>query len=115
MITGSSHGIGKSIAKAFHDEGCIIILNSRNEEELVELKNTLKERVDYVVADVTKPVDCNKLMNEVISNHKKLDILICNVGLSRSVKPGLEDSYEWQKILNANLHSTTNMIKVEVA
>ena len=112
LITGSSHGIGKSIAKAFHDEGCIIILNSRNEEELVELKNTLKERVDYVVADVTKLVDCNKLMNEVISNHKKLDILICNVGLSRSVKPGLEDSYEWQKILNANLHSTTNMIKV---
>lgn len=112
LITGSSHGIGKSIAKAFHDEGCIIILNGRNEEELVELKNTLKERVDYVVADVTKPDDCNKLMNEIISNHKKLDILICNVGLSRSVKPGLEDSYEWQKILNANLHSTTNMIKV---
>ena len=41
LITGSSHGIGKSIAKAFHDEGCIIILNSRNEEELVELKNKL--------------------------------------------------------------------------
>ena len=66
LITGSSHGIGKSIAKAFHDEGCIIILNGRNEEELVELKNTLKERVDYVVADVTKPDDCNKLMNEIL-------------------------------------------------
>lgn len=112
LITGSGHGIGESIAKAFHAEGCIIILNSRNEKELIRLKNKIKERVDYVVADVTKPDDCNKLIKEIISNHKKLDVLICNVGLSRSVKPGIEDLHEWQKILNANLHSTTNIIKV---
>jgi len=112
LITGSSHGIGKAIAKSFHNEGCFIILNSRNENELIKLKNTFEERVDYVVADVTNTNECKKLISKVITDHKKLDILICNVGLSKSVKPGLEDIVEWQKIMNANLHSATNMIKV---
>jgi 3-oxoacyl-[acyl-carrier protein] reductase len=111
LITGSSHGIGKAIAKSFHDEGCIVILNGRDEKKLVDIKNTLKERVDYVVADVTKPDDCEKMINQIISDHKKLDILICNVGLSKSVKPGLEDSLEWKKILDANFFSTIHMVK----
>jgi 3-oxoacyl-[acyl-carrier protein] reductase len=112
LVTGSSHGIGKDIAKAFHDEGCFVILNGRNEEKLIEFKNILKDRVDYVCADVTKQDDCQKLIDKIILDHKKIDILICNVGLSKSAKPGLEDSSEWQKILNANLHSVSNMIKV---
>ena len=36
LITGSSKGIGKVIAKTLHDEGCNIVLNGRNKKTLID-------------------------------------------------------------------------------
>ena len=110
LITGSSKGIGKAIAKALYDEECNVILNGRNLTNLKSAAKTLGKNVDYFVADVTKPKSCNSLINNIMKHHGKLDILICNVGSGKSVPPGKENSSEWEKMFEINLSSATNII-----
>lgn len=111
LITGSSKGIGKEIARLLHDEGCNIVLNSRNDDEL---KNTVKNFINlsYFAADVTNHESCKNLIKHVIEKWGHLDILVCNVGNSSSIPPGNENILEWNRVFENNFYSTTNIVEV---
>jgi len=108
IITGSSKGIGKTIATSLLNEGCKVILNGRNKSTLKTSAKSLK--VDYFDADVTKPNECKSFINFVIRKHHKLDILICNVGSGRSVLPEKKTHSEWKRMMELNLFSAINII-----
>ena len=111
LVTGSSKGIGKAITVSLHKEGCNVILNGRNISALKNTAKELGERVSYFVADVTDPKACKSLVDKVITQWGRLDILICNVGSGKSVRPGKEHPEEWKRVFNQNLASTTNMVE----
>ncbi|MGI0073236.1 MAG: SDR family NAD(P)-dependent oxidoreductase [Nitrosotalea sp.] len=111
LVTGSSRGIGKAIAKTLHQEGCSVMLNGRNSFSLNTLYKEIGDRVNYFAADVTEPKACEALVNAVINRWGSLDILICNVGSGTSVRPGKETFEEWKRVININLASTTNMVE----
>tara|TARA_B100001540_G_C15797195_1_gene638201 strand:+ start:1014 stop:1769 length:756 start_codon:yes stop_codon:yes gene_type:complete len=110
LISGSSKGIGLSIAKYLHKEGCNVVLNGRYSKLLKEISNSLGSRSSYFAADVTKISECTKLVNHVIKTFGNIDILICNVGDGSSPKPGKEQISDWQKMLDINLNSSINLI-----
>ena len=109
LITGSSKGIGNYIAKYLKKEGCNVALNGRNlgkfHYENKELNDSL-----FIEGDVSKPGDANKIIEEFIKEFSSIDILVCNVGNSKSVPPGDEEYYEWQRMMHENLYSATNII-----
>lgn len=109
LITGSSKGIGLSIAQALHAEGCKVALNSRNSEQLAKAALLLPGSIG-LVGDVTRAVDAHRVVSEVVKSFGKLDILVCNVGSGNSVPPGEETPEEWQRIFALNLWSTTNCV-----
>jgi len=108
LVTGSSRGIGKEIADALLKEGCNVVLNGSGKTRL----ETIAKHLDckFVTGDVTKISDCKKIIDYVIKEYGKLDILICNVGSGRSKAPGNESSKDWDEMINVNLFSATNMI-----
>ena len=110
LITGSSKGIGYSIAKSLHEEDCNIVLNGRHTKTLKSASKNF-ERVSTCVADVRKPNSCLKLVRHVIKTWKNLDILVCNVGSGASVNPGNETVSEWKRMFEINFFSTINIIK----
>jgi 3-oxoacyl-[acyl-carrier protein] reductase len=111
LITGSSKGIGKAIAKSLNQEECKIILNGRTNTILKNTSKSLGENIDYFVADVSNNKSCLKLRDYIIKKYGKLDILVCNVGNGTSVSPGNETEKDWEKMLRINLTTTTNMIQ----
>lgn len=111
LITGSSKGIGKEIASTLLDEGCKVILNGRDKKSLEKTSKLLNSSTKFVVADVTKPIDCQKLIKKIIHLYGRLDILVCNVGDGNSVSPGEENISEWKRMLEVNLQSATNVIE----
>jgi len=112
VVTGSSHGIGFSIAHSLHEEGCKVILNGRDEQRLSEAVQTFDQHdVAFCAADVTTLEGCEQLIAKAISTYGKLDILICNVGLSRSVPPGKETSFAWREMIDSNFFPAVNMIE----
>jgi len=108
LVTGSSRGIGKSVADLLYEEGCKVILNSRHSASLKIASKTLE--CNYFVADVTNPKECKVLVNDIIKKYGRLDILICNVGSGKSVLPGSETNLEWKKMLDLNFFSAINII-----
>ena len=111
LVTGSSRGIGKEIAKSLSEEGCRVAINSRNQEQLNCIQKEIKSELS-IVGDVTNLKDCEKISKEFLDFFGSIDILICNVGSGKSVNPGTETSEEWQKVMNVNFQSTTNIIQI---
>jgi 3-oxoacyl-[acyl-carrier protein] reductase len=111
LVTGSSRGIGKEIASTLLDEGCKVILNGRNKKSLEKTSKSFNHLTKFIIADVTKPLECKKLIRKIIDLYGHLDFLVCNVGDGRSVVPGNETSNDWQKMFEINLKSATNIIE----
>jgi len=110
LVTGSSRGIGRAIAKILHAEGCRVVLNARTADDLALTAADLPGSV-AVVGDVTRPKDARRIVTEAMAALGKLDILVCNVGSGRSVPPGNETYDEWQRVFALNLWSTTNTVE----
>jgi len=85
LITGSTLGIGKSLAYQLARSGARVILNGRNNERLSELEQAMRfEGLDVtgITADVTSNEDCKLLIQKTIETYKRIDFLILMAGLS---------------------------------
>jgi len=112
FISGSTQGIGYSIAQLLLQENASVIINGRNEEKTKAACLLLQQQfpnaeVDYVVADFAKKEDVAKLLEELTD----IDILINNVGIF-----GLEDFYQttdedWYKYFEINVMSGMRLSK----
>ena len=112
LVTGSSRGIGKEIAREFLKCGATVVINGFNRESLEKTLNELNLEKKYgICADVTKPLEAKKLIEKSAKILNKINTIVCNVGSGRSVPPGHEDYEEWQRVFNQNLWSTTNIVE----
>ena len=111
LVSGSSQGLGFSIARKLYAEGCHVILNGRDISRLNKKASLLGERATVIAGDVTSASICKQLLSEIEIRFSRLDILVCNVGSGASVTPGHETSDEWRRVLNLNFLSVTNMIE----
>lgn len=110
LVTGSSKGIGWSIAQTLHSEGCLVALNGRNATDLHTATTQLDGSIG-VLGDVTQPAQAQQMVDEVLSTFGQLDILVCNVGSGSSVPPGSETAEEWHRVFALNLWSATNSVE----
>ena len=110
LISGSSKGIGLSIATSLYNEGCKVVINSRHTKTLKTIAKKIGNDVSYFAADVTKNSECKALVKHVLRTFGNIDVLICNVGNGNSSKPGKEKITDWKKMIDINLNSTINLI-----
>lgn len=83
LVTGGSHGIGRSIALALAEEGCNIAICAINKEEVEGVRKEIKSKgVEGIgiVADVMILADIERTMKKVIDSWGTIHILINNVG-----------------------------------
>ena len=110
VVSGSSKGIGYFLAKALHQEGCTVVLNSRNSDNLDQAVSSLPGSFG-VVADLTSPDEAKRLVKTVLTRFERIDGIVCNVGTGRSVPAGQECYEEWQRVFSTNLCTTTNLVE----
>src|SRR5438876_2970053 len=84
LVTGGSKGLGKAMARGFAEAGADVIISSRHEDELkAALDEILKgtgRRGIYVVADMAKRADVNRLAKTAIEKMDRVDVLVNNAG-----------------------------------
>ncbi|MBL80229.1 MAG: oxidoreductase [Nitrosomonadaceae bacterium] len=110
LVTGSSRGIGRVIAEKLHAQGCMVVINGRNEGDLVIAASGLPGAV-IAKGDVSEPKGAQQVIEKGLGACGQIDILVCNVGSGRSVPPGEESWEEWQRVFALNLWATTNMVE----
>ncbi len=110
LVTGSSRGIGRTIAAVLHSEGCRVALNGRNAAGLEASAAELPGAV-ALAGDMTRPEEARRVVATAVAVLGHLDVLVCNVGSGRSVPPGKETPEEWQRVFALNLWSSTNAVE----
>lgn len=85
VITGASSGIGRALAIIFAKAGAKVVAASRNQDTLNEVVDEIKKANGIalaVICDVSIESDCKNLISETIKQFQKIDVLICNAGIS---------------------------------
>jgi NAD(P)-dependent dehydrogenase (short-subunit alcohol dehydrogenase family) len=83
VVTGSTSGSGRAIARRFLDEGAHVVMLARGAERLAELAEQLGERAVPIVADVGDPDSVRSAFAAIAERFGKLDILINNAAVYR--------------------------------
>src|SRR5689334_4009136 len=85
LVTGSSRGIGLAVADAFVRTGAGVVLSSeRPLSACPEVTRLIRDgRATYLVADVTKPGEPERLVAAAWDALGGLDVLVNNVGTFR--------------------------------
>jgi NAD(P)-dependent dehydrogenase (short-subunit alcohol dehydrogenase family) len=106
LITGAASGIGKAIAVKFACEGALIVIADKDDAAIpaaVEDIEKLRQRAVGYSLDVSDPRQCHSCVDSILSEHKRIDILINNAGVSR-YRPFLTlSSEDWDIVLSVDL------------
>lgn len=112
-ITGASSGIGKALATELAREGNALILSGRNEDALLELRQSLSSKVQAKVLtfDMLAMEEFSEITAQAIGVFGHVDVLVNNAGVSqRSL--AMETSVEVEKrLMDINYFSQVALTK----
>ena len=115
LITGASRGIGKAIALRFAREGSDIAITNIVDDE--EFKTTLKEitalgvKAKGYVSNAASYEDSQHVINDVVKDFTRIDILINNAGITRDALLMRMTEDQWDSVIAVNLKSVFNLTK----
>ena len=109
LVTGGSKGIGRAIARAFLDEGAIVTICARGEDELARAASELSEHgmVHHRRTDMAVAGEPTALVAEAAAAMGGLDVLVSNV--SAMAGP------DWDASVNVDLVRTDELIQAALA
>ncbi len=79
LVTGGSSGIGLAIARMLREEGFAVTLASRTAKKVESAAVELGAQA--IVADVSKPEDCSRIVEEHVEREGGLDVLVNSAGI----------------------------------
>ncbi len=83
VVAGGTGGLGKAVSLAFLDEGAKVVVTYRKEEEFLALKELAGENFPALEGrqvDVTEESAAAEFVNQVLSQHATIDVLVNTVG-----------------------------------
>ncbi|THZ98395.1 NAD(P)-binding protein [Aureobasidium pullulans] len=116
IVTGSSVGLGRSIAKAFAAAGASVAAVARREKDLLTLVDEIKSangKAISIVADVTAKGAAQNIVSQVEKELGPIDILVNNAGISR-ISPLVveEDDLDiWWRVYEVNVRASVSLIR----
>jgi NAD(P)-dependent dehydrogenase (short-subunit alcohol dehydrogenase family) len=107
LITGVSKGLGRAISLAYAREGASIVGCSRNAADLREVESELSAVTSsYLLlpADVSKPDDVKRLIDEALGRFHRIDILVNDASILGPRVEIVEYPDEaWREVMDVNL------------
>ena len=106
LITGSSQGLGFTLARGLGQAGARIVLNGRNEEKLKKAVGSITEEGIDAHGCAFDVVNAEEIREKVRSLQKEIgpiDILVNNAGIQRRGPLETFEESGWREILETNL------------
>ena len=85
LVTASTRGIGLAVVKKCAEEGARVYMAARDMERAQEIANTL-DNVKCVYNDATKPETFTSMVEKVVAEAGRIDVLVNNFGTSNPGK-----------------------------
>lgn len=106
IVTGASSGLGAVFARALADAGADVALGARRHERLAQTQReveALGRRSIAVLTDVTRPEECERLVDATLEAFGQVDILLNNAGLGSSSPATREPPDDFRRVVDVNL------------
>jgi 3-oxoacyl-[acyl-carrier protein] reductase len=123
IVTGGGRGIGKEIARAFAQEGAKVVVTAARQRNEIE-QVALKIGGISVLADVSNKDDVQKLVDSVVSEFGRIDILVNNAARGMKFvnesfmtepKPFWEaDPDMWRMVIDTNISGVFLMTRAVI-
>jgi NAD(P)-dependent dehydrogenase (short-subunit alcohol dehydrogenase family) len=108
LVTGAGTGIGQAVAQRFADEGAKVLIVGRTESSLQETA-TASDNISYLVADLGKSEDIERIITTIQQRYGRLDVLVNNAGWA-PVTPITEVKMdEYDKVFGVNVRALVEM------
>jgi 3-oxoacyl-[acyl-carrier protein] reductase len=102
LITGGAGGMGRAISQVFHAAGARVVATDLAERE------DLGPGIQYRRYDVTSRADTDRVIDAVIAEHGKVDILVLCAGIIARTPLADSTDDEWERMLAVNVRGVVN-------
>ncbi|MFE4823056.1 oxidoreductase [Streptomyces sp. NPDC056704] len=111
LITGSSRGFGRALARHVLDHGHRVVATARRPEQLKDLVERHGDRVRAVALDVTDPAAARAAVQLALDAFGRLDVVANNAGYANSA--AIEDmpDEDFRAQIETNLFGVVNVTK----
>ena len=109
IVTGASSGLGVAFAEGLAGAGADLAICARRAERLEDTKakvEALGKRCVAVPADVAKPEDCQRVVDETVSQLGRVDVLVNNAGIGSAVPASREQPDDFRRVIDINLNGS---------
>ena len=106
IVTGAGRGIGRAVALAFAREGAAVALAARTTTELETVAAQIRSRAGralVVPTDVTREASVSALVEHVLADFKKVDILLTASGMATFASLVDTKPEDWDRMMAANV------------
>ena len=107
VVTGASSGLGAVFARTLAEAGCDVALGARRVDRLAETRRAVEatgRRAITVATDVSRPEDCQALVDAAMSEFGKVDILVNNAGVGTAAPAVRETPEQFRQVIDVNLN-----------
>lgn len=113
LVTGAGQGIGEAVALKLAAEGATVVVNDlelRRARRVSEKIRAVGEESIAMRADVSNGKQVRDLIQKVVDQYKRIDILVNNTGISPKREGGKPPFYDikekgWDEVIRVNLKS----------
>ena len=85
IVSGGAKGIGAGITKALAAEGAVPVIIGRNETDNKAILDEIGGKGFYITAELTKPEECKRAVDEAVKKFNRIDGLVNNAGVNDGV------------------------------
>ncbi|MDT8912878.1 oxidoreductase [Amycolatopsis sp. PS_44_ISF1] len=111
LITGSSRGFGRELARAVLENGDRLVATARRPEQLHDLVGEYGERVRAVALDVTDAAAARAAVRTAVAEFGSLDVVVNNAGYAASAPIEEMSDEDFRAQIDANFHGVVNVTK----
>ncbi|MGY1680466.1 SDR family NAD(P)-dependent oxidoreductase [Geodermatophilus sp. SYSU D01176] len=107
IVTGASSGLGAVFARALAEAGADVALGARREERLADTRAAVEaagRQAITVRTDVSRPEDCQGLVDATVAEFGKVDVLVNNAGVGTAVPATRETPEQFREVIDVNLN-----------
>jgi 3-oxoacyl-[acyl-carrier protein] reductase len=115
LVTGGARGIGRAITLALAKSGADVAFTYRSSgqlaESLVSEVKAMGRRVLPLEADATSMKSAVEVVEKVVAEFKRLDVLVNNAGITKDNLLLRMSEEDWDSVIQTNLKSVFNYTK----
>ena len=101
VVTGGGRSLGLEISRQLRDAGARVVVAELEADTGAAAADELGG--SFVQTDVTDPDSVRQMVEAVLGEHGRVDVLVCNAGIAHNVPSEEATDDDWRRVISVNL------------